>query len=464
MKDQLLKPEMSALRPALGEVLKILEKEAPYGAVSLSSRETTQYLVDNKQERVVAGKPTAGVILRTFDGRTLREKALGGFNKEDVIRGAKDFIQGVEYASNGKLDLGEERSGDFQTEMENDPALVPTEDKLEFLREMNRRVRAIDPRIVNARVNFRDMREKTVFRDRVADLAQDIQRVNMTIVVTVMGDQGVVFDWLSRSGTAGLEILTFSDDELAGLVKKAIKLLDADRVEPGEYQLVTAPGVSGVICHESFGHGVETDMFLKERARAASYLGRRVGSDLVNIYDDPSFPGEFGSYFFDDEGYPAKPTRIVKNGIFERGLTDLYSASALKIERSPNGRRQDFTRKVYPRMTNTFFGSGDLPLEDLIGQVEEGIYVSKTSSGMEDPKGWGIQVTGHYGFEIKGGKVTDKMYAPIGITGYVPEVLSSISAVADDFKLDAGFCGKGTKETVPVTSGGPHLLMKARVG
>jgi TldD protein len=464
MKDKLLKPDMERLRPELGEVVGILEARAPYGSVTLSSREMTRYFVDNKQERVSTGEPTAGVILRAFDGKTMREKGLGGFHKDEVIQAAKGFVAGVDFSSNGKLDPGPQRTGDFQTEMENDPVLVPTDQKLDALREMNRRVNAIDPRIINARVSFLEMREKTVFRNRAADLAQDVQRVHMGLMITVMGEKGAVWDFDSKCGTGGLEILAFSDEELAELVGNAIKLLDAGRIDPGEYTVITAPGVSGVIAHESFGHGVETDMFLKERAKAANFIGKRVGSDLVNIYDDPSLPGEFGSYFFDDEGFPAQPTQIVKEGIFERGLTDMYSASALELTRSPNGRRQDFTRKVYPRMTNTFFGSGDSTVEDLFAQVEDGIYIPKTSSGMEDPKGWGIQVSGHYGFEIKGGKVTEKMFAPIGITGYVPDVLGSISGVASDFALSGGYCGKGTKEIVPVTDGGPHLLMKARLG
>ena len=464
MKNNLLTPAMEALRPDLGEVVSLLETKAPYGAVSLSSREMTQYMVENNQERVIPGEPTAGVILRAFDGHTMRERCLGGFKREKVLLEAKDFIQGVEFAGNGKIDPGEERVENFQTKMEHDPALVPTQEKLDFLREMNQRVNQIDSRIVNARVRLIEFREKTVFRNRAEDLAQDIQRVHISILVTVMGDKGVVYDSKIKCGTAGMEILTISDEELEKLVKNTIKLLDAGRIEPGEYTVVTAPGVSGVICHESFGHGVEADMFLKERAKAVNFVGKRVGSELVDIYDDPSLPGEFGSYFFDDEGLPAKPTRIVSKGIFERGLTDLYSATALGIERSPNGRRQDLTRKVYPRMTNTFFGSGETPVEDLIGQVEDGIYIAKTSSGMEDPKGWGIQVTGHYGFEIKSGEITEKMYSPIGMTGYVPEVLSSISAVGNDFGLSGGYCGKGTKELVPVTDGGPHLLMKARLG
>jgi TldD protein len=464
MKDKLLKPDMERLRSELGDVLEILESRAPYGSVSLSSREMTRYLVDNNQESVVTGEPTAGVILRAFDGKTMRERGLGGFTKGEVIQTAKDFVAGVDFSSNGKIDPGPERKGDFQTEMENDPVLVPTNKKLDNLREMNRRVNAIDSRIVNTRMSFLEMREKTVFRNRAADLAQDIQRVHMGLMITVMGDKGVVWNFRSKCGTGGLEILSFSDEELAALVGDTIKLLDAGRIEPGEYTVVTAPGVSGVIAHESFGHGVETDMFLKERAKAANFIGKRVGSDLVNIYDDPSLPGEFGSYFFDDEGFPAKPTQIVKDGIFERGLTDMYSSTVLGIQRSPNGRRQDFTRKVYPRMTNTFFGSGDQSVEDLIAQVEDGIYIPKVSSGMEDPKGWGIQVSGHYGYEIKSGKLTEKMFAPIGITGYVPEVLGSISGVASDFGLEGGYCGKGTKEIVPVTDGGPHLLMKARLG
>jgi TldD protein len=462
--ENILKPEMAALRPALDKVVSVLEARAPYGAVSLSSREMTRYRVDNSQEQVAVGEPTAGTVLTAFDGRTLHEKALGGFNQQKILKEAKEFVGGIEFAKNGKIDPGQPRVENYQTVMERDPVLVPTQDKLELLREINRRLNAIDSRIVNARVSLVDFREKTVFCNRAVDLAQDIQRLYLTVMVTVMGEKGVVFNWVSKSGTGGMEIATLSDKALDSLVKNTIKLLDAGRIEPGEYSVVTGPDVSGVIAHESFGHGVETDMFLKERAKAAHFVGKRVGSDLVNIFDDPSVPGAFGSYFFDDEGLDAKPTQIVENGIFKRGLTDLYSATSLSIQRSANGRRQDFTRKVYPRMTNTFFGRGDISLKELISQVESGIFIDKTSSGMEDPKGWGIQVSGHYGFEIKGGAITDKMYAAIGITGYVPDVLASISAVSDDFNLTAGYCGKGTKEIVPVTSGGPHLLMKARLG
>jgi TldD protein len=160
----------------------------------------------------------------------------------------------------------------------------------------------------------------------------------------------------------------------------------------------------------------------------------------------------------------ASATQIVENGIFRRGITDFYSATALKIPRSANGRRQDYSRKAYARMSNTYFDAGTSSLEEMLAQVDQGVYLDKWSSGMEDPQGWGIQVICHYGHEIKGGRITNRVFSPIGVSGYVPDVLQSISAVSTGLRLDAGTCGKGHKESVPVSSGGPHLLLKARLG
>jgi TldD protein len=205
-------------------------------------------------------------------------------------------------------------------------------------------------------------------------------------------------------------------------------------------------------------------MFLKERAKAAQYVDKAVGSPMVNIWDDPSYPRGFGSYFFDDEGMLASPTQIVEKGIFRRGITDLYSATMLGIPRSANGRRQDFTRKAYARMTNTAHARGGSTVQELLDQVEDGVVLEMWSSGMEDPQGWGIQVTCHYGHAIRNGRVTERMYAPIGITGYVPDVLASVRGVGTEWAMDTGGCGKGHKESVSVAAGGPHLLMKARLG
>jgi TldD protein len=213
---------------------------------------------------------------------------------------------------------------------------------------------------------------------------------------------------------------------------------------------------SGVIAHEAFGHGMETDMFLKERARAAEFIGQKIGSDLVTIVDDPRLPGAYGSYFIDDEGQPAEATEIMRHGILLRGLTDLYSATRLGLPRTANGRRESIQRKAYARMSNTFFAQGRSTVEELLSGLD-GIYLCRTQNGMEDPKGWGMQIWTRYGREYRGGKPTGRIFAPVAMTGYVPDVLRNVSMVADDLRSDGGLCGKGWKELVPVSSGGPHI-------
>ncbi len=214
----------------------------------------------------------------------------------------------------------------------------------------------------------------------------------------------------------------------------------------------------------SFGHGVETDLFPKERARAFDFIGKQVASPLVDIIDDPGLPGGYAGYFFDDEGMLARPAKIVERGTFRGGITDRISAGVLGIERTANGRRQDYTRKPYARMSNTFFGPGVTPVEEMLAEIDRGVYLHQWVNGMEDPQGWGIQVTCHYGREIRAGKLTDRVFAPVSISGYVPTVLHTIRAASPVIQMDQGTCGKGHKEYVTNSAGGPHLLLETRLG
>jgi len=76
----------------------------------------------------------------------------------------------------------------------------------------------------------------------------------------------------------------------------------------------------------------------------------------------------------------------------------------------------------------------------------------------------GIQLESLYAAEIKNGRLTGNIFSPVIVTGYVPDLLMSITAVSDQFKISSmGYCGKGHKEWVKVTDGGPHLLLKARL-
>ena len=464
MADLKLLPGMADLRVALPDIVTRGQERAPYFSILASGNNNLEIVVNNREERVTERAPQAGTVLSAFDGSIMRERAIAGFDRDEVRKAAQELVSGVSFEKYAPPEAPSCRE-DFATAVQIDPSTLSVQEKLERVREVHRRAKAMDPRIVNCQIIYRELNEFSVFANRNTDVAQHVLRTILYVLIFVAGqDGGVRFNYKSKAVTGGWEDVQYSDEEIQKVIDGAVALLTAERIEPGEYQVISAPGVSGVICHESFGHGVETDMFLKERAKAAHFIDKVVGSSLVNIYDDPSRSRAFGSYFIDDEGLISSPTQIVENGLFRRGITDFYSATALGIARSANGRRQDYSRKAYARMSNTFFGAGDTPLEDMLAHVDSGIYLDQWSSGMEDPQGWGIQVTCHFGHEIKNGKITGRVFAPIGVSGYVPDVLGSITAVGNDLQLDGGGCGKGHKELIPVASGGPHLLMKARLG
>jgi len=316
---------------------------------------------------------------------------------------------------------------------------------------------------VEAVAVHRESSQVSVFVNRVGLATQQVRRAALILQLFVSDGSQRQFDYLSRAGTGGLEHLEVTDAELTECATTAEALLDAKPAPAGEHAVVIDPHTSGIVAHESFGHGVETDMFVKGRARAAEYVGRRVGSDLVTIMDDPTVPGAYGSYFMDDEGQLATPTTIVRDGIFQRGISDLYSATRLGIPRSANGRRESVQRKAYARMSNTFIAPGDRTPEELIGELDDGLIILQPMNGMEDPKGWGIQIWTHYAREIRHGRPTGVLYSPIAMTGYVPDLLAAVTGVSTGIAFSAGTCGKGWKEFVPVSSGGPYLRTRCRI-
>ena len=264
----------------------------------------------------------------------------------------------------------------------------------------------------------------------------------------------------------GKKVIVFeADDQVGGIAKTVLELLDSQPITPGEYECICTPSVTGMIVHEAFGHGVEMDMFVKDRALARSFVGEVVASPLVTMHDTPCAADETGSYFFDDEGTPARDTVIIEKGVLKRGISDLLSAAALGTEPTGNGRRESFERKAYTRMTNTYFEGGSDRVEDMIASVSYGFLLDEPSSGMEDPKNWGIQCMVSYAREIRDGKLTGRIFSPIVLTGYVPDLLKSITMMSPAVRLEGGgMCGKGYKEWVKVSDGGPYIKAKIRLG
>ncbi len=336
---------------------------------------------------------------------------------------------------------------------------------LDFCKEQSTALIAKSEHILNGVASISCLEVSKLFISENRELDQNYTWVNGALMV-VYKDNGKAIQahesaYANNIADVMAKLPTLSDK----LLYKADRLTVARAIEPGVYDVITDPSITGLIAHEAFGHGVELDMFVKDRALAKEYVGKYVASPICNMRDGAASVLSAASYFFDDDGVLAGDTQIIKDGILVTGISDLASATQLGLAPTGNGRRESSRRKAYSRMTNTFFEKGNDKLEDMIASIDHGYMLFETNNGMEDPKNWAIQCVAQYGIEIVDGKLTDNYVPPVVMSGYVPDLLKSISMVSDEFKvIGSGSCGKGHKEWVRVSDGGPALKVKVKLG
>lgn len=456
------------LKPFLAELVGEMERRVPYAAALATENIGERITVSTREQRAEAVDPSIGVVFTVFNGRNFAEAATNDLSKDNLRQTAMRLTEDAarDRADTGvTIEPGDAMVKDFSVAGKIDNASIPLSEKVARCVSYKDRLHALDRRVVNAVGHYSWVRIRELFVNRTKQLFQDITRSQAIVQVFMSEDGRTARLHDGHCFQGGYEHADISDDVLNGMVADCSRMLHAKRLAPGSYECIFSPEFSGIFAHEAFGHGTETDMFLKRRAKGQEFVGKQVASPLVNMYDSPALPGQGASFFFDHEGQPASETRIIKDGILVSGLTEMNSATRLGLKRTANGRRESFDHKPYARMTNTYFGAGKDRFEDMVKDIEFGYLLDRPSNGMEDPKGWGIQLEGYMAREIQNGKLTDNYYSPVIVTGYVPDLLMSITMVGNETKIAGlGMCGKGHKEWVKVTDGGPFLRLKARLG
>jgi TldD protein len=206
--------------------------------------------------------------------------------------------------------------------------------------------------------------------------------------------------------------------------------------------------------HESVGHPTELDRVLGMEAAYAgtSFVGipdagsLRYGSDLVNITSDATIPGGLGTFGYDDEGVAAQRVDLVRNGILVGFQTSRETAAAAGGDRS-NGTMRAEGWENFPliRMTNVNLLPGEGSLEDLLADVENGVYMETNKSWSIDDKRKNFQFGCEIGWEIKNGRLGQMLKDP-RYTGITPVFWASCDAIAgeDEWRVyGTPNCGKG---------------------
>jgi TldD protein len=174
----------------------------------------------------------------------------------------------------------------------------------------------------------------------------------------------------------------------------------------------------------------------------------KFGNDIVNFVADKTQVGSLGAVAYDDEGVKCKQWDLIKDGV-------LVNYQAIRDQVSLLGQKeshgccysQSWSDVQFQRMPNVSLQAGKQQLtpEQMISNVEKGIYIVKDGSFSIDQQRYNFQFGGVLFFEIKNGKIAG-MLKDVAYQANTQEFWNSCVAICDerDYRLNGAFNdGKG---------------------
>jgi TldD protein len=353
----------------------------------------------------------------------------------------------------------EPQTGVHRSSAERDPFEVPLADKVELC--LSADAGLAGPDVVMRQAMVRAQREhKVLVSSEGTEVEQELVECGAGIDCAATRES--VFQTRSypsahvgsscQSGWEYVEELELAR-EAPRVAEQAAALLRADPCPSLVTTVVLDADQVALQVHESVGHPTELD---RVYGTEASYAGTsflkpgdlgslQYGSEHMNITADPTTPGGLGSFGFDDEGVPAERTAVVEAGRLTGFLTSRETAARIGSGGGGSMRADGWNRMPLVRMTNLHLEPGEGTLDDLLADVDDGVYMETNRSWSIDDKRLNFQFGTQVAWEIKGGKL-GRMLRDATYTGITPVFWGSLDAVAgaDSWKLfGLTNCGKG---------------------
>lgn len=474
MKKQLADVALNAAR----------SKGATYADIRIG-RYLNQFVL-TRENRVqnIANTESFGVGVRVLANGSWGFAASNNVTKEEVAKTAERAVAVAKANSKVMSDpvqLAPQKGyGEvsWKTPIQKNAFEVPVKDKVDLLLSVNAAAMQGGANYVNSLI-FAVNEQKYFASTDGSYIDQDVHRLYPNFVVTKIDKTTGKFETrrsLSSPVGMGYEYLTPSEaSKVHGVVTRykdrydiledvknatadVDQKLKAKTVEPGKYDLILDPSHLWLTIHESVAHPTELDRVLGYEANYAgtSFLSLdklhsknfQFGSKLVNIHADKLQPGSLGAVGYDDEGVKTKEWELIKEGVLVNFQAIRDQAHILGLNESQGCcYAQSWSDVQFQRMPNVSLvpGKDRLSVDDMIKNVEKGIYIIGDGSFSIDQQRYNFQFGGQTFYEIKNGKIAG-MLKDVAYQANTQEFWNSCVAIADksDYRLGGAFNdGKG---------------------
>jgi len=321
-------------------------------------------------------------------------------------------------------------------------------------------LRSVSDRVVSTAVRYGDCTQQVIFANSEGTMIeQEWADWEMRCSATARNGEIVQTGRETFGSRRAYTDLLNLDHQVIGAAQRAVTALDLPNVQGNSYTVVIDPILAGLFVHEAFGHLSEADMLYENPDMLETMsIGRRFGSEDLQIFDGAAPVEHRGSYLYDDEGVPATTTQLIKDGVLVGRLHSRETAGKLGEQVTGNARCLDYHYPPIVRMTNTWIGRGQTPIADLFHDIPVGVYAKNWQGGMTN--GEMFTFTAGEAWMIRDGKIAEPV-RDVTLSGNVFETLADIEAIGDDFLWDeSGGCGKGGQSGLAVGCGSPSLRIR----
>jgi TldD protein len=452
------------------EMEKILDTTAKLGASYADIRyqryDYEMITVENKTLKSYISRRLSGIGIRVAVKGAVGYASTSDLSPESLnktlnhaIKAAKSIKGKTEPFSEAKIN-----KANVKSPRKTDPIDISPEEKVSIALDANKAA-WISDKIKNATTRIGSSKDSRLF------MSSEGAEVSVETTLVGLGHTSVakIGEVMERvpydeSMCAGFEFIKSRDwnSFTADISKLAIEAAASKTPPSGTYPVVVDPQTFGILLHEAFGHASEGDEVFTGESVLHNKIGTQLASEAVTIIDEGVVEG--GHFIpFDDEGTKKEKTVVVEKGILKNYLNHRHSALQLGTKSTGNGRAQTFENTPLVRQTNYYILSKDHSFEELIEDIDFGIYIRDkgVTGGQVDP-GMGTFTFGVGPSQIiKNGKLTE-MVRGVVISGMILETLKTVDAIGKNLKIVTsvfGACGKGG-QSATVGFGGPQVRVR----
>lgn len=432
---------------------------AQYGEAFLEESSWTAALLEDGRVQDVGAGSDRGLGLRLLRRGGERVETFFGSGPELAPDAAARLRQGLLPAGRGAVKWSAPAARAVTPRV--DPRAVPLERKVALLHALDRAVRAEFPSVRQVTVNYRDRVKRTrVLNTEGTDARQALVSTVLSISVVAQEKGRLQTGHETVGAQRGFELMEGGEpfDAARRAAARALAKLKAPKAKAGEMPVVLSSSAGGTFIHEAIGHSLEVDHVQEGSSPAyRGAVGKAVAPRTITVVDDPTLPFQRGSFFFDDEGVPAAPTALVKDGVLAGYLYDRVTALREGKPSNGHGRRESFGHRPFPRMSNLYIAPGPDDPAEIVKSLERGLFVTRMGGGQVNTATGEFVFEVDEGFWVEGGRIK-KLVRDANLLGIGPEVLASIDRVGWDVGWGIGTCGK-EGQNVPVSDGQPTIRL-----